>query len=211
MRVLCSQYGAMSRSCCFASSVMANRSPGRDSNSSSSLMTQSIAYSGMIGAALLDEAWLPAMRVAGSMKIVMCSRTFFTMYARRRTMGSFWWSLYVSVVSIARSTQTDCGVSRSSSRHAAILGVSRPKCGSSVVTVGSTSVLMGSSRGCIRILLLFRMKVERLEGAAAFARGEQVSARESRYPLGESRYPLEERTYALDEWAALRVDRLHAR
>jgi len=42
-------------------------------------MTQSIAYSGMIGAALLDEAWLPAMRVAGSMKMLMCSRTFFTM------------------------------------------------------------------------------------------------------------------------------------
>ncbi len=159
MSVLCSQNGAMSRSCCFACSVIVKRSPGRASNSSSSLMTQSIAYSGMIGAARFAEAWLPAMRVAGSMKMLMFSRTFFTMRARRRTMGSFWWSLYVSVVSIARSTQTDCGVSSSSSRHAAILGVSRPKCGSSTVTGGCTRVLIESSRDYVLILIRLRMKV----------------------------------------------------
>ncbi len=197
MRVLCSQYGAMSRSFCFASSVMRKRSPGRESNSSSSLMTQSIAYSGMIGAALFDDAWLPAISVAGSMKMLMCSRTFFTMSARRSTIGSFWWSLYVSVVSIARSTQTDCGVSRSSSRHAAILGVSRPKCGSSTVTVGSTSVLMGSSRGCIRILYRFRMKVERWRGAVLNSRRGDIRSGREPVPLGE--------------WARPRVDRLQGR
>lgn len=146
MRVLLAQYGAMSRNCCLACSVIVKRSPGRLSSSSSSLMTQSIAYSGISGAALFAEAWLPAISVAGSMKMLMFSSTFCTMSARRRTIGSCWWSLYVSVVSIARSTHTDCGVSRSSSRHAAMRGVNRPKWGSSMVFGDSTTVLMGSSR-----------------------------------------------------------------
>ncbi len=69
---------------------MVNRSPGRESNSSSSAITQSIAYSGMIGAARLAEAWLPQISVAGSMKIDMFSSTFCTIRARRSTIGSSW-------------------------------------------------------------------------------------------------------------------------
>ena len=71
---------------------MVNRAPGRWSKSSSSAITQSIAYSGMIGAARFADAWLPQIRVAGSMKMLMFSSTFLTISARRITIGSSWCS-----------------------------------------------------------------------------------------------------------------------
>ena len=67
LRVRPLQKGAIPRSVSLASSEMVKRSPGRSSNSSSSAITQSMAYSGMTGAARLALAWLPARREEGSM------------------------------------------------------------------------------------------------------------------------------------------------